>query len=118
MTDEEGEGGEEVEQRAYANVRQLEAAATATRKLAGRRKLRALPPVPTTTSGTGSSDSMANETVGGPGGAAVVAEKMPLSGNEPDSAGPGAQDGHGSSSVKLQGFFAVSRGRQTGKCAH
>jgi hypothetical protein len=110
MTDEEGEGGEEVEQRAYADVRQLEAAATATRKLAGRRKLKALPPVPTAAVGsgdTGASASATDSTAGptaGPG-ASMVAEKMPLSATT-----------HGSGAVKqLNGFFAVSRGRQTGK---
>lgn len=102
ISDEEGEGGEEVEQRAYADVRQLEAAATATRKLAGRRKLKALPPVPTARGGdTGATGADCTR------GASLVPEKMPLSGNE-----------NSSGALKLRGFFAVSRGRQTGEWSH
>jgi hypothetical protein len=91
-------------------VRQLEAAATATRKLAGRRKLKALPPVPTAAAGssnTGASAAAVGSTeraTAGPG-VPVVAEKMPLSATT-----------HGSGAVKqLNGFFAVSRGRQIGE---
>lgn len=105
VTDEEGEGGEEVEQRAYADVRQLEAAAKATRKLAGRRKLKALPPVPTAPGSSGENSTTVSLTTGD--GTSAVAEKMPLSGNEKTYKGSVKQG--------LQGFFAVSRGRQTGK---
>ena len=129
-------GGEEVERRAYADVRQLEAAATATRKLGGRRKLKALPAPPVKTTAGGSAAAAA----GGSGGSAAagggsatagggaVAEKMPLersSGGSSSSGASAAQPGKGQASGGgggeggggLKGFFAVSRGRQIGECS-
>ena len=88
--DEEGEGGEEVERRAYADVRQLEAAAVATRRLAGKRTLKALPPVPvakgTEREVAGNADRGASGGAAGaracdvllPGGGGAVGDRLPL----------------------------------------
>ena len=129
-------GGEEVERRAYADVRQLEAAATATRKLGGRRKLKALPAPPVKTAAGDNAAAAAAGGGGGGGGSAAaggsatagggaVAEKMPLersSGGSSSGGASAAQPGKGQASGGgggggLKGFFAVSRGRQIGECS-
>ena len=123
--DEEGEGGEEVERRAYADVRQLEAAAVATRRLAGKRTLKALPPVPvakgtesvfaSNASGGASGGGAAGGGAAGracdvllPGGGATVGDRLPLN-TSADSTPKqcGAASG-------IEGIVAVSAGRHLG----